>query len=160
MELTRRDALTAVGLTAVSATLAGAAREAAAQQMAGALPIRKPTKNRITQSVCQWCYRQMALKDFFKGVADRGLTHVDLLNEEQWTVAKNDFGLKCSMAYVGAGGDQRGPEQSQAPRDADHRVQDRPAQAEGGRLPERSSASSASAMACRTTTASRTRSPA
>ena len=38
MELTRRDALTAVGLTAVSATLA--AREAAAQQMAGALPIR------------------------------------------------------------------------------------------------------------------------
>ena len=40
MELTRRDALTAVGLTAVSATLA--AREAGAQQMAGALPIRKP----------------------------------------------------------------------------------------------------------------------
>ena len=68
MELTRRDALTAVGLTAVSATLMaseGAAREATAQQMAGALPIRKPTKNRITQSVCQWCYRQMALPDFF-----------------------------------------------------------------------------------------------
>jgi hypothetical protein len=102
MELTRRDALTAVGFTAVSATLA--AREAAAQQMAGALPIRKPTKNRITQSVCQWCYRQMALPDFFKGVVDRGLTHVDLLNEEQWTQAKNDFGLGCSMAYVGAGG--------------------------------------------------------
>jgi hydroxypyruvate isomerase len=106
MELTRRDALTAVGLTAVSATLA--AREAAAQQMAGALPIRKPSKNRITQSVCQWCYRQMALPDFFKGVKDRGLTHVDLLNEEQWTQAKNDFGLACSMAYVGAGGINEG----------------------------------------------------
>jgi len=111
MELTRRDALTAVGLTAVSATLIArqaAAREAAAQQMAGALPIRKPTKNRIKQSVCQWCYRQMALPDFFKGVADRGLTHVDLLNEEQWTQAKNDFGLSCSMAYVGAGGINEG----------------------------------------------------
>ena len=111
MELTRRDALTSVGLTAVSAALIanpGAAREAAAQQMAGALPIRKPTKNRITQSVCQWCYRQMALPDFFKGVVDRGLTHVDLLNEEQWTQAKNDFGLSCSMAYVGAGGINEG----------------------------------------------------
>ena len=45
MELTRRDALTSVGLTAVSAALIaspGAAREAAAQQMAGALPVRKP----------------------------------------------------------------------------------------------------------------------
>jgi len=111
MELTRRDALTSVGLTAVSAALIanpGAAREAAAQQMAGALPVRKPTKNRITQSVCQWCYRQMALPDFFKGVVDRGLTHVDLLNEEQWTQAKNDFGLSCSMAYVGAGGINEG----------------------------------------------------
>ena len=106
MELTRRDALTAVGLTAVSATLA--AREAAAQQMAGALPIRKPSKKRISQSVCQWCYRQMALPDFFKGVVDRGLSHVDLLNEEQWTQAKNDFGLSCSMAYVGAGGINEG----------------------------------------------------
>jgi len=111
MELTRRDALTSVGHTAVSAALIanpGAAREAAAQQMAGALPVRKPTKNRITQSVCQWCYRQMALPDFFKGVVDRGLTHVDLLNEEQWTQAKNDFGLSCSMAYVGAGGINEG----------------------------------------------------
>ena len=105
MELTRRDALTAVGLTAVSATLA--AREAAAQQMPGATPIRKPTKKRITQSVCQWCYRGMALPDFFKGVVERGLTAVDLLNEEQWTQAK-EYGLACSMAYVGAGGINEG----------------------------------------------------
>ena len=101
MELTRRDALTAVGLTAVTATLA--AREAAAQQMPGALPIRKPSKKRITQSVCQWCYNKLPLKDFYKGVVDRGLTAVDLLNEEQWTIAKNEFGLTCSMAQIGAG---------------------------------------------------------
>ena len=106
MELTRRDALTAVGLTALSAGVA--AREAAAQAMPGATPIRKPTKKRINQSVCQWCYGKMPLRDFFKGVVDRGLTAVDLLNEEQWTVAKNEFGLTCSMAYVGAGGINEG----------------------------------------------------
>jgi hydroxypyruvate isomerase len=106
MELTRRDALTAVGLTAVSATLA--AGGAAAQQMAGATPIRKPTKKRINQSVCQWCYQKMDLKAFFQGVVDRGLTAVDLLNEEQWTIAKNEFGLTCSMGYVGAGGINEG----------------------------------------------------
>jgi hydroxypyruvate isomerase len=106
MEVTRRDALTAVGLTAVTAGLA--ARGEAAQQMSGALPIRKPTKKRITQSVCQWCYRQMELKAFFQGVVDRGLTAVDLLNEEQWNVAKNEFGLQCSMAYIGAGGINEG----------------------------------------------------
>jgi hydroxypyruvate isomerase len=107
MELTRRDALSAVGLTAVAASLT-ATGAAAAQQMAGALPIRKPTKNRVHQSVCQWCYRGLDLKVFFQGVKDRGLTAVDLLNEEQWTVAKNEFGLTCSMAYVGAGGINEG----------------------------------------------------
>jgi hydroxypyruvate isomerase len=107
MDLTRRDALSVVGLTAMSATLAGTGT-AAAQQMAGATPIRKPTKKRITQSVCQWCYQKMDLKAFFQGVVDRGLSAVDLLNEEQWTVAKDEFGLKCSMAYVGAGGINEG----------------------------------------------------
>ena len=106
MEFTRRDALTTVGLTAITAAMA--ATGASAQQMPGATPIRKPTKNRVKQSVCQWCYRQMPIKDFYKGVVDRGLTAVDLLNEEQWTVAKGEFGLMCSMAYVGAGGINEG----------------------------------------------------
>jgi hydroxypyruvate isomerase len=106
MDLTRRDALSAVGLTAITA--AAAATGASAQQMPGAMPIRKPTKKRINQSVCQWCYRQMDIKAFYKGVVDRGLTAVDLLNEEQWTVAKNEFGLNCSLAYVGAGGINEG----------------------------------------------------
>jgi hydroxypyruvate isomerase len=107
MDLTRRDALSAVSLTAIAATLA-ATGTAAAQQMPGAMPIRKPSKKRVNQSVCQWCYNKMPLKDFFKGVVDRGLTAVDLLNEEQWTVAKGEFGLMCSMAYVGAGGINEG----------------------------------------------------
>ena len=95
--------------------------------MPGATPIRKPTKKRITQSVCQWCYRGMALPDFFKGVVDRGLTAVDLLNEEQWTVAKNEFGLNCSMAYVGAGGINEGLNNPKHHETLDQRDEDRPA---------------------------------
>ena len=97
VDMTRRDALKTAGLTAVAAGLP----ETGLAQMSQA-PIAKPTKLRITQSVCQWCYRTLDIKDFFKGVADSGLTVVDLLNEEQWTLAK-DFGLKCSMGYAGAG---------------------------------------------------------
>ncbi len=97
MDLTRRDAFRTAGM----ATLAAALPRAAGAQLTQP-PIAKPTKLRITQSVCQWCYRQIPLRDFFKGVVDTGLTYVDLLNEEQWTAAK-EFGLTCSMGYVGAG---------------------------------------------------------
>jgi hydroxypyruvate isomerase len=97
MDITRRDALKTAGLTAMAASLPAVGEAQMAQPA-----IAKPTKLRITQSVCQWCYRQLPLTDFFKGVVDTGLTVVDLLNEEQWTQAK-EFGLKCSMGYAGAG---------------------------------------------------------
>jgi hydroxypyruvate isomerase len=97
MEITRRDALMTAGLTAVSASLPDVGLAQMTQP-----PIAKPTKLRIKQSVCQWCYQKMPLRDFFKGVVDTGLTVVDLLNEEQWTTAK-EFGLTCSMGYAGAG---------------------------------------------------------
>ncbi|HEY8548607.1 MAG TPA: TIM barrel protein [Vicinamibacterales bacterium] len=97
MELTRRDALKTAGLTALAAGVPSLADAQLHQP-----PIAKPSKLRITQSVCQWCYQKMPLKEFFQGVVDTGLQYVDLLNEEQWTLAK-DFGLTCSMGYVGAG---------------------------------------------------------
>jgi hydroxypyruvate isomerase len=97
MSLTRRDAFKTAGLTALAA-VAPAPSNAQMQQPS----VAKPTKLRIKQSVCQWCYGKIPIRDFFKGVADSGLTAVDLLNEEQWTVAK-EFGLTCSMGYVGAG---------------------------------------------------------
>jgi len=97
MKLTRRDALKTAGLTTLATSLTGSAMAQMAQPA-----IAKPSKLRIKQSVCQWCYGKIPLRDFFKGVADSGLTAVDLLNEEQWTMAK-EFGLTCSMGYVGAG---------------------------------------------------------
>jgi hydroxypyruvate isomerase len=97
MDITRRDALKTAGLTAVAASLP----EAGLGQMTQPA-VAKPTKLRIKQSVCQWCYRTLPLRDFFKGVVETGLTVVDLLNEEQWTTAK-EFGLGCSLGYAGAG---------------------------------------------------------
>lgn len=108
MDLSRRDALRAAGLTVASGLLAGEG-DASASSLAPALPgqlvqppIAKPTKKRIQQSVCRWCYEKIPLRDFFKAVADSGLTAVDLLQPDDWAVAK-EFGLTCSMGYAGAG---------------------------------------------------------
>jgi hydroxypyruvate isomerase len=105
MDLTRRDALKAAGLTAgaamASGLLPGGAETVAAAQMTQPA-IALPSKLRIKQSVCRWCYNKIELRDFFKSVKDSGLTAVDLLQPEEWAVAK-EFGLGCSMGYAGAG---------------------------------------------------------
>jgi hydroxypyruvate isomerase len=88
---TRRQALTAAG----AALLAGAAREGAAAQQEG----RPVLKGRLKQSVCRWCYNKIPLRDFFKSVADIGLTAVDLLPEPDWAVAA-EYGLLCSMGQI------------------------------------------------------------
>jgi anaerobic selenocysteine-containing dehydrogenase len=69
MELTRRDALKAAGLTAgvtmASGLLPGPGAQAdgtaAAAQMAQPA-IALPSKLRIKQSVCRWCYSKIALR--------------------------------------------------------------------------------------------------
>lgn len=57
---------------------------------------------RLTQSVCRWCYRDIPLRDFCRGVAEMGLTAIDLLTPDEWPVAR-EFGLACSMGS-GLGG--------------------------------------------------------
>src|SRR6185369_7811439 len=53
-------------------------------------------RGRLKQSVSYWCYqRNYKLPEFAKIVADMGLTAIDLLNEEQWSVVK-PYGLICS----------------------------------------------------------------
>jgi len=44
--------------------------------------------------------RQDPLPEFFETVAEIGLPAVDLLNAEQWAIAKRDFGLVCSMGQA------------------------------------------------------------
>jgi hydroxypyruvate isomerase len=92
MPLPRRDALRIAGLAALGTSFARADAH-------GQAP---PGQARLTQSVCQWCYARMPLRDFFAQVAALGLTAVDLLTDDQWPVAR-EYGLTCSMGNLGAG---------------------------------------------------------
>src|SRR5688572_14030936 len=57
---------------------------------------------RLKQSVCRWCYAKIPLADFCRGVAELGLTAIDLLQPAEWEVAKA-HGLTCSMGSGFAG---------------------------------------------------------
>jgi hydroxypyruvate isomerase len=67
-------------------------------------PLTEPAVRhaRLKQSVCRWCYRDIPLRDFCRGVAGIGLTAIDLLQPEEWPIAR-EFGLTCSMGYAGGG---------------------------------------------------------
>jgi hydroxypyruvate isomerase len=80
----------------------GAATLAAARQAAAQTGGRVVKNGRLHQSVCRWCYGKIPAPEFFKAVADMGLTAVDLLTEKEWPVVR-DYGLICSMGS-GAGG--------------------------------------------------------
>jgi hydroxypyruvate isomerase len=75
---------------------------AAAVFAAAPLTDRVVKNGRLKQSVCRWCYRSIPTADFCRAVADIGLTAVDLLEEAEWSVAR-EHGLVCSMGYAGGG---------------------------------------------------------
>jgi hydroxypyruvate isomerase len=60
------------------------------------------SKGRLKQSVSRWCYEKIPAREFYRAVADMGLTAVDLLEEAEWPVVR-EFGLVCSMGYGGGG---------------------------------------------------------
>ena len=88
--LTRREVLGSGITLAASATLAG--------QPAGKAVVR----GRIRQSASRWCYKNIPLPDLCKAAAAMGLTAIDLLEEVDWPVVR-DQGLICSMGYGGGG---------------------------------------------------------
>jgi hydroxypyruvate isomerase len=71
----------------------------AIEQAEDAAPARK---NRIHQSVCQWCYKQIPLDQFCADAATIGLKGVDLLQVEDFEVPRR-YGLICTMGYAGGG---------------------------------------------------------
>ena len=88
--LTRRSALALVA----GAVGALPVKEAAATQP----PPVEPLKERIKQSVSQWCFSKMPLDTLCENAKAMGLVGIDLLHEGEWpTVAKH--GLLCTMAY-------------------------------------------------------------
>jgi hydroxypyruvate isomerase len=89
----RRSALKS-GL-AVTATAALPAIAAAGD----VAPVRK---NRIHQSVCQWCYKEIPLDKLCSYGAAIGLKGIDLLQVEDFEVPRR-YGLICTMGYAGGG---------------------------------------------------------
>ena len=57
---------------------------------------------RLRQSVSRWPYQKIALPEFCRACADMGLTAIDLLEEPDWDVVRQN-GLVCSMGYAGGG---------------------------------------------------------
>ena len=81
-----------------AAALAAAGVPVTAVQTGG----RAVTKGRLKQSVSRWCYQKIAMPEFCRAVAAMGLTAMDLLQPEEWPVAR-EHGLTCVMGYGGGG---------------------------------------------------------
>jgi hydroxypyruvate isomerase len=98
MALTRRQAILGTGLAGAGTILAGRGAGAQAPRPSG----RVVTKGRLKQSVSRWCYKDIPLPEFARAVKEMGLTAIDLLQEDEWSVVR-DLGLICSMGYGGGG---------------------------------------------------------
>jgi hydroxypyruvate isomerase len=91
--LTRRTALKS-GLAATAfASLPGVI------EGEDAAPVRK---NRIHQSACRWCYKDVPLDQLCAYAAKIGLKGIDLLQLEEFDVPRR-YGLICTMGYAGGG---------------------------------------------------------
>jgi hydroxypyruvate isomerase len=91
--LTRRAALKS-GFAAT--TLASLAANLTAEDAA------PPRKNRIHQSVCRWCYKQIPLDQLCAFAEQIGLKGIDLLNVDEWDIPRQ-HGLICTMGQCGGG---------------------------------------------------------
>ena len=91
--LSRRDALRATGAASLGLLVKASATPA---------PLAAAQPGTITQSVARWCFEDIPLVPFCRGVADMGLTAMDLLTVEEWPVA-HDHGLTVSCGDVAAG---------------------------------------------------------
>ncbi len=92
--MSRREVLAATGTA-----LAGGALVPRAKRVSSG-PIVE--RGRLKQSASRWCYPVSSLPDLCAALKEMGLTAIDLLEENEWQIAK-DHGLVCSMAYGGAG---------------------------------------------------------
>jgi hydroxypyruvate isomerase len=91
--VTRREALKSGIAATTLASLSAVAN--------GSEPVPE-RKNRIRQSVCRWCYKDIPLEQLSAYAAKIGLAGVDLLTADEWDVPRR-YGLICTMAYAGGG---------------------------------------------------------
>lgn len=63
---------------------------------------KKPMlKGNIKQSVCRWCYSDIAFEELCKAAKEIGLQSIELAGPEEWPILKK-YGLYCAMPW-GAG---------------------------------------------------------
>ena len=61
-----------------------------------------PRKDRIHQSVCQWCYSKIPLDKLAEYAAKIGLKGIDLLKPDEYEIPRR-YGLICTLGYAGGG---------------------------------------------------------
>ncbi len=61
-----------------------------------------PRKNRIHQSVCRWCYKQLSVDQLCQWAVQLGLKGIDLLEVDEFEIP-HCYGLICTMGYAGGG---------------------------------------------------------
>jgi len=90
-DITRRELLAAT---------AGAVGLAALARPLAATPVATPglRSGRLKQSVSRWPYQDIPLPQFCAAAKDMGLAAIDLLQPDEWPVAR-DAGLVSSMGY-------------------------------------------------------------
>jgi hydroxypyruvate isomerase len=70
--------------------------------LAGADDVAPARKNRIHQSACRWCYKDIPLDQLCAYGAKIGLKGIDLLPVEDFDVPRR-YGLICTMGQAGGG---------------------------------------------------------
>ena len=121
--LTRREALIATGAASLGLMVPGAegrvnggpgnsgagasgpvkGRKSIAGRTDGRMSAHGPVRQTgLVQSVARWCFSGIPLEPFCSAVADMGLTAMDLLTVDEWSVA-HDHGLMVSCGDVRAG---------------------------------------------------------
>ena len=78
--------------------LLGAAADGRCRHTCSLPPTNKPAAASSSRSAAGATTR-LRCRSSSRACAEMGLTAVDLLNEEEWTIAKQDFGLACSTGF-------------------------------------------------------------
>jgi len=64
------------------------------------LALAATRRGRLKQSVCRWCYKQIALEDLAREAAGMGIKAMDLIGPDEWPVVKK-YGLTPTMTTGG-----------------------------------------------------------
>jgi len=85
-DVSRREALLALGAVAVTASASPLSATSARAIRAG----------RLSQSVARWCFARTPINNLCASAKSMGLMGIDLLGETEWAVPKQ-YGLQCTM---------------------------------------------------------------